>query len=664
MTNSPSVAPQVSQQPRDAESLEGVSETWGKARTRIFLIAAIVFLAFHLVVALLGIPAPLERRALHAGFGLGMVFLAIPTRGRGIGKTLAMLLDIAVLALLAVHCWYFIQFASEMYARAGLVKDVEVLLGIGVILVVIEATRRTIGWGLVALVLAALAYGFLGQFIPGQWGHGGFSINRLIGHMYLGFNGLFGAPTSASVEFIYLFLVLAALLSSMGASSTLSDIAISLFGRVRGGPAKVAVVASGLFGSISGSAAANTASSGGFTIPLMIRSGMHPRFAASVESVASVGGQFVPPVMGASAFIMAEFLNIPFSTIVIAAILPAVLYYVAAFIIVDFYAARTFIGGIATERVTAARGDVFKRMYLLTPLVVVIVCVAVLQYTPQRSAIIALVSCLVVGAFDPRVRRNIRKVISTAITEGAKVSLPVITAVTSSGIIIGMMSLTGLGTKLSSLLLAAAGDSLLLLLLLTMVASLILGAGLPTVPTYVLLATLVAPAMVEFGVHPIAAHMFIFYFGALADLTPPTAVSVVIASGIAKTNPLRTMFTATRVGAIGYLIPFLFIYHSTLLMLSVPTFEQVALAVTSIGACLIAGPAALEGWLRLPLSPLSRLGMGVATFIGVQPNWMLIAIAWLIILVVLLLTALAQPEGRPRWFQKAFKAKESSGLAV
>lgn len=615
----------------DTETMEGVSESWGKTRERIFLGLAAVFLLFHLGVALLGVPAPLERRALHVGVGLILVFVALPTKGRGFARIPGIVLDLAIIVLLAVHCWYFLVFASGLHNRGGLVRDVEVYLGIAVIVILIEATRRTIGWGLVSLVLAALAYGLFGQYISGVWGHGGFSLQRLVGHMYLGYNGLFGDATSASVEFIYLFLILAALLSAMGASAALGDIATSLFGSVRGGPAKVATVGSGLFGMVSGSAAANTASTGGFTIPLMIKSGMHPRVAASVEAVSSVGGQLVPPVMGASAFIMAEFLGVPFSSIVLAAILPALLYYIAVFLMVDFYAARAGIGGVPAEQVKVARRTVWKRLYLLIPLVVVILCVSVIQTTPQRSALIALASCVIVGAISAHVRRDVPGAIKKTLLEGTKTVLPVITAVAASGVIVGMLSLTGLSTKLSSLLISLAGDSLLLLLLLTMVASLILGAGLPTVPTYVLLATLVAPALIDFGVPPLAAHMFIFYFGALADLTPPTAVSVVIASGIAKTNPLRTMVTATRVGAIGYLIPFLFVYHSTIMFVDVPTFEGIAMAILSIVASIVAAVGGLEGWLLRPLGWLSRVLLITAALLAVGTSWLWIGVAWVVI---------------------------------
>lgn len=618
----------------DTETMEGVSESWGKARGWIFLGAAVVFLLFHLGVALLGAPAPLERRALHVGVGLILVFIALPTKGRGPARILGIVLDLAMIAVLAVHCWYFVTFAGGLPNRGGLVRDIEVYLGIAVIVILIEATRRTIGWGLVSLVLAALAYGLFGHYISGDWGHGGFSLKRLVGHMYLGYNGLFGDATSASVEFIYLFLILAALLSAMGASAALGDIATSLFGSVRGGPAKVATVSSGLFGMVSGSAAANTASTGGFTIPLMVKSGMHPRVAASVEAVSSVGGQFVPPVMGASAFIMAEFLAVPFSTIVLAALLPALLYYIAVFLMVDFYAARAGMGGVPADQVKAARKMVWKRLYLLIPLVVVIFCVSVIQTTPQRSALIALASCIIVGAISTQVRRGVPGALKATLLEGTKTVLPVITAVAASGIIVGMLSLTGLSTKLSSLLISLAGDSLLLLMLLTMVASLILGAGLPTVPTYVLLATLVAPALIDFGVHPLAAHMFIFYFGALADLTPPTAVSVVIASGIAKTNPLRTMFTATRVGAVGYLIPFLFVYHSTIMFIEVPTFEQIAMAVMSIVAAIVAAVGGLEGWLLRRLNRFSRVLLIVAALGAVGTNWLWIGVAWTVIVGV------------------------------
>jgi len=640
----------------NSEVLQVDGREWGKARSFVFFALAVVFLLLHVAVALIGEPAPLERRALHVGIGLALLLIALPTLGsaRGAKRWVGIAIDSLAMCLLAAHCWYFLMNADQIFRNAGAVKSFEVVMGIAVIVILIEGTRRTIGWGLVALVLAALAYGFWGQYIPGAWGHGGFSLERLVGHLYLGFNGIFGAPTSASVEFIYLFLILAAILTAVGASGALSDMATALFGKVRGGPGKVAVVGSGLFGSISGSAAANTASTGGFTIPMMIRSGIQPRVAASIEAVSSVGGQFVPPVMGASAFIMAEFLGVPYATILLAAILPALLYYIAIFMIVDFYAARHKMAGVESAVVSAARARVGRQLFLLVPLGVVIVCIAVLQMTPQRSAVVAIVSGIIVGLCTKTVRQKLRRTGHTVILEGTKVALPVITAVGASGIIIGIVSLTGLGTKLSSLLIASAGDNLFVLLLLTMIASLVLGAGLPTVPTYVLLATLVAPAMIDSGVHPIAAHMFIFFYGALADLTPPTAVSVVIASGIAKTNSLRTMFTATRVGAIGYVIPFLFVYHSTLILQGGFTLHGVLTTIVAVSVCLVAAVAISERWLGRDISIVSSVILAGAVALTMQTDWLPLIGAALLVLFVAGITRFAHSARAPRLIAKVF----------
>jgi TRAP transporter 4TM/12TM fusion protein len=348
-------------------------------------IFAVVFLILHLLVALNSWPGPIERRALHIGLGFILLLLMIPTKSRF--RFVGPAFDAALIGMLIFHCVYFLRIGPDLALRAGLVYDNEVWIALAIIAITVECTRRVIGWGLTTTTLAALAYGLFGNHIPGQWGHGGFSLERLAGGMYLGYNGLFGTPTSVSVNFIYLFLLLAATLTVIGASKVLGDVAVSLVGSVRGGPAKVSTVGSGLFGMVTGSAVANAASVGAFTIPLMVRSGLKPKMAASVEAVSSVGGQFVPPIMGATAFVMAEFLGVSYSTIVLAAIIPAVTYYLALFLIVDFHAAQRDMETASPEMVAEAKRSFRLNWYLLVPLVIVLYVVAVLQYSPVNSAL-------------------------------------------------------------------------------------------------------------------------------------------------------------------------------------------------------------------------------------------------------------------------------------
>lgn len=599
---------------------------------QIVVVAALGLLLFHVVVAVQRWPQPLERRALHVGLGLAFLFLLRIRRGaNSIHETI---IDAACIAILLAHSAFFLRVGNSLSAQVGNVSGLGFWLGLGVIIITIEATRRTIGWGLVLLVLGTLAYGAFGSAIPGEWGHGGFSVRRLVGHMYLGFNGLFGIPTSASVEYIYLFLTLAAFLTAIGASQRLGDLALGLFGRVRGGPAKVSVVGSALFGTVSGSAVANVASVGPFSIPLMVRSGLSSRQAASIEAVSSVGSQFVPPVMGASAFIMAEFLGVPYSDIVIAAILPAVIYYTAEFIIVDFHSAKLGIGGVSDGEI-AESIRALRQVYLLLPLLVVLLTVGVFRFSPERSALWALATTAAVAFINPEARVRFVQIFKVGVVDSASIAMPVIAAVAASGIVVGILSITGLGNKLSSLILGVAGDRLWLLLLLVMVAAIILGAGLPTVPTYVILATLLAPAMIQFGIHPIAAHLFIFYFGALSDLTPPTAVTVVVAAGIARVNPWSTMFTATKVGLFGYIVPFLFVFHQDIILVAGFDGVSFAISIASILISIFSLAAGLEGWCLRPLAGWARILLLVNAALGLVHSITMVVVPALVLAAVI-----------------------------
>ncbi len=562
---------------------------WGGVAVRGI---AIAFSLFHLYTAYVGPLQPLQQRAVHLSFATILTLLIFPlSRRRRSRAWLA--LDIVLATLAVVGGIYLYANAEDIPFRAGIVTPADIVFGVILTLLTIEATRRLVGPSLPIAAILFLLYAMLGPYMPGVIAHRGYGFARIVTHTSMSEEGSFGLPLGVSATFVVLFIIFGAMLEVSGGGQLIVELARSAFGRLRGGPAKAAVFGSSLFGMISGSAVANVATVGSLTIPLMRRTGYKPEYAAGVEAVASCGGQIMPPVMGATAFIIAEILGISYFSVALAAALPAILYYGAVFMCVHFAAVKHGLTGLHPEEMVSFRKALLDGGHLLIPPVILVYLLGVLDYSPMRSAFWAIISIVVVTALRPGTRMGPRKLL-LALEKGALGTLQVALACACAGAIVGVFTLTGLGLKLSTILTDLSGNSLFFLAVLAMIAAIILGTGLPTVPTYLLLIILVAPAMVKMGVVPLAAHLFVFYYGALADLTPPTMITVYTAAALAEAKSTLTVSVAAmRLSLAGFILPFMFIYVPAYILRG--TWLAVAEAAVTGLLSVICLAAALEG---------------------------------------------------------------------
>ena len=571
---------------------------------RIGLAAA--WTIFQLYTAQAGLYDLLIQLPVHVGFAVALAFLTgpIPESAAGAaarsGRTRRRWPD-ALAALLALACAaYYVAHNARLASRMAMVDDLpatDVAVGVLFVLLLLEAARRHIGPALIVLALAFVVYSFAGPWLPGFLAHGGESFGQLVDGQMFTTGGVFGIPTLVSATFIYLFVVFGGVMSHGGLLRFFTDAALAVAGGTRGGAGKVAVISSGLFGTVNGSAIANAVTTGAFTIPLMIRAGYRPAFAAGVEATASMGGQLIPPVMGAAAFIMAETLGVPYATVALAAAIPGVLYFVAVGVMVHFEAARQ--GLPVLSRADLPRlGAVLRRDAHLLVGPALLVWFLVEGRSPLFAGFWALVASLVTS----QVRRDTRigwRQVFRVLVESAGSALPVALACATVGIVVGVVSSTGLGLKLAGGIVGLAQGNMLGTLVLTMLAALVLGTGLPTSATYIITSIMAAPALVLLGVPKLVAHMFVFYFGILADLTPPTAISTYATSSIAGADVWKTQWTAMALALSGFIIPFSFAYDPALMMLgaSVP-HVVLRTAAATLGIVMLG--AGLIGYLRRP----------------------------------------------------------------
>ncbi|MFV0243463.1 MAG: TRAP transporter permease [Qingshengfaniella sp.] len=487
----------------------------------------------------------------------------------------------------------------------GIAGQTDVVLFCVATVAALVLARYLIGWVMVALGALALAYAFWGSMIPGDYGHAGYSLARVTSNLFLRTEGLFGLPMGVAAQYILLFSLLGGLLLRTGLGQVFVDLAHALTGRVQGGPALTAVISSTMFSSINGSAVAGVVTTGTFTIPLMKRTGYRPKVAAAIEAAASSAGQIMPPVMGAAAFLMAELTQTPYAVIAAAALIPALLYVFALLVAVREEAGKFDLGRANPEDIPALREVLFKRGLMLLPLVALIVFLA-FGYTPSAAAVLCLIATLVVSTFRKESRIGPLGLIEVCM-ETVRNVLPIIAAVAVAGMLIGVLTLTGLALKMSTLILDLGSGNLFLVLILTMIASFILGLGMPTSAAYLLLAILIAPALVKFGLPVIAAHMFIFYYGLLSAITPPVALAAYAGASIAGSSPNETAVESIRLGFVKVVAPFLFVYAPELLLIGTPW--TIALATIAAFVGVFAAGTAMTGWFIRPLS-----GMHIAGF--------------------------------------------------
>jgi TRAP transporter 4TM/12TM fusion protein len=570
---------------------------------RIGLAAA--WTIFQLYTAQAGLYDLLIQLPIHVGFAVALAFLTDPmpepTTPAALARRARRRWPDALGALLALACAaYYVAQNARLASRMAMVDDLpatDVAVGVLFVLLLLEAARRHIGPALIVLALAFVVYSFAGPWLPGFLAHGGESFRQLVDGQMFTTGGVFGIPTLVSATFIYLFVVFGGVMSHGGLLRFFTDAALAVAGGTRGGAGKVAVISSGLFGTVNGSAIANAVTTGAFTIPLMIRAGYRPAFAAGVEATASMGGQLIPPVMGAAAFIMAETLGVPYGTVALAAAIPGVLYFVAVGVMVHFEAARQ--GLPVLSRADLPRlGAVLRRDAHLLVGPALLVWFLVEGRSPLFAGFWALVASLVTS----QVRRDTRigwRQAFRVLVESAGSALPVALACATVGIVVGVVSSTGLGLKLAGGIVGLAQGNMLATLVLTMLAALVLGTGLPTSATYIITSIMAAPALVLLGVPKLVAHMFVFYFGILADLTPPTAISTYATSSIAGADVWKTQWTAMALALSGFIIPFSFAYDPALMMLgaSVP-HVVLRTAAATLGIVMLG--AGLIGYLRRP----------------------------------------------------------------
>lgn len=623
------------------------------AMTLCVMTIGVIWSAFQLWTGGIEVMVAMRQRAIHLMFTEILVFLLFPLRKAWVNSRLAFAVDLVLAGLsLLTGLYIFIEY-EVLTLRLGLVSTADFFLGVIATILLLEATRRVIGAVMPGIAIVFLLYAYFGQYAPDLFAHRGYDIERIVSQMYLTTEGIYGLILGVSATFIYLFVLFGGFLNVSGGGKFFIDLAYALFGRVRGGPAKVAVVASGLFGTISGSAAANVVGTGTFTIPLMKSIGYKAHFAGAVEAVASSGGQLMPPVMGAAAFIMAEILQISYFQVCIYAIFPALLYYFCCFMMVDLEAAKTGLKGVPREALPKVGKILRERGLLLLPVPVLIYFLAIMQTTPMKAAFWAIITTFGLLVFLTILTKfrelgnqlpasaklfptgvAIMRKTAEAMHEGATGSLIVATACATAGIIVGVTNLTGLGLKLSGILVDLSGGNLLALLVLTMIASLILGMGLPTTACYILLAVLAAPALIKLGVLPIGAHLFVFYFGIISAITPPVAGAAYAASGIAKTGPMKIGFTACRLGVAAFILPYMWIYGPPLLLIGEPGTVLWAVITSTIGVTACA--CGIQGYIFRRASMLERVLLLIASLLLIKPGWITDAMGLVLLVPVLI----------------------------
>lgn len=558
----------------------------------VIAIIAISFSLFHIYTGIFGTLDAILQRAVHLSFAMALVFLLYPAR-KSWSREHLHLVDGILAVVAALVPLYIVFFYQDLVARAGMATALDIAVGTLGILLVLEAARRVVGWPIVVIAVIFVAYAYAGPYMPGAFAHRGVNLPQLVEHLYFTTEGVFGIPLGVSSTFIFLFILFAAYLEKTGLGQFFIDLANAVAGWARGGPAKVAVISSGLMGTISGSSVANVAGTGSLTIPMMKKLGYKPEFAGAVEAAASTGGQLMPPIMGAAAFLMAEFVGVPYIEVVKAAIIPALLYFAGIMLGVHLEARKNGMEGIPREELPRI-GEVLKeRGHLALPLIA-IVYLLVKGFSPMKAALWAIALTIATAMLKRSTRISVRDILK-GMEDGARSALGVIIACATAGIIIGVVTKTGLGLKLGSTLISLADGNLLLTLFFTMITSIILGMGVPTTANYVITSTIAAPAVVGLGVPLLAAHMFAFYFGIIADVTPPVALAAFAGSGIARSNPLKTGINAAKLAIAAFIVPYIFVMSPVLLMIDAH-LSQVLLAVFTAVVGMIGVAAAVSGY--------------------------------------------------------------------
>jgi TRAP transporter 4TM/12TM fusion protein len=557
----------------------------------------LAFSVFQLYTSIFGVLTAQLQRSIHLGFALALIFLLFPARKKNLKVKKVAWYDL-LLALIAVAVGaYWPVMIDELVNRVGRLTPTDFYIGIAAILLVLEATRRTVGLPITIIATLFMVYALFGPYMPGFLAHRGLDLESLIQTMFFTTEGILGTPLGVSSTFIFLFLLFGAFLVKTGVGQYFNDLAVAVAGKATGGPAKVAIFSSALQGTISGSSVANVVTSGSFTIPMMKKLGYRKEFAGAVEAAASTGGQLMPPIMGAAAFLMVEFIGggITYWDIAKAATIPALLYFAGIWIMTHFEAKRIGLRGLSDEEMPD-RKEVLKKIYLLLPILIVIILM-VSGMSIMRAALWSILSTIVVSAFSKETRIGFRDAID-ALVDGARTALGVAAATAAAGIIVGVVTKTGLGLKLANGLLDLSGGYLIPTLMLTMVAAIVLGMGSPTTANYVITSTIAAPAIILLGVPDLSAHLFVFYFGIIADITPPVALAAFAAAGVSGGEPIRTGVNSAKLAIAAFIIPYMFVLSPQLLMIDTTWTYLIWVVFTAISGMLAIGAGIIGYWLR------------------------------------------------------------------
>ncbi len=582
----------------------------------IVFIACVGLALFHLYTAWTGPLVTLMHRAVHTTVVMALIFVLYPFTKKS-DKTKPSIFDWVFAALSLVTGGYIVLNYSELVTRAGMPTQPDIIMGFIIIALVLEAGRRIAGKEIAILAIIFMAYAYFGPLLPGFISHRGYSLPDIAEYMYLTTEGVFGIAIGVSSTYIFLFVLFGAFLGKSGMGQFFNDLAMAIAGSGKGGPAKVAVVSSGLLGSINGSAVANVVTTGAFTIPLMKKIGYEPEFAGAVEATASCGGQILPPVMGATAFIMAEYLGLPYIKIAAVAVVPALLYYLGVITIIHLRASKKGLVGLPKDQLPKVSAVMKERGHLLIPLVGLLYLL-IKGYTPIYAAFYSILLTIGASALRKDTRMSFNDIID-ALEEGTRTALGVAMACATVGLIIGVATLTGFGLKLAGAILFLGKGNLFATLVLTMIACIVLGMGLPSIPAYIITATMAAPALAEMGIPPLVSHMFVFYFGMLANLTPPVALAAFAGAGIAGGNTTQTGIQAVKIALAGFVVPYIFAFNNSLLLIDTTFAEASVVIVTAIIGVFALG-VGVEGYLFKATNLVVRLMFFVSALCLIIPG--------------------------------------------
>ncbi|MCZ9851141.1 TRAP transporter permease [Brachyspira hyodysenteriae] len=621
----------------DSESRYRKYSDWKKY---LIIVISVIFCLFQLYSILSGKITAQVVRATHLAFVILLAYLLFPMK-KDMPKDKLPWYDV-IFAIIGAGSWSYITINFEtIVRRAGIYTTTDIIVGIIGILLVFEACRRIVGLPILVISIIFIIYALFGAYAPGFLNHRGYSLQRLVSHLFYNTEGIMGTPIGASATFIFLFIFFGALLDKTGIGQFFIDICNAIAGGFDGGPAKVAVLTSAMFGTVSGSSVSNTVGTGSFTIPMMKSLGYRPEFAGAVEASASTGGQLMPPIMGAASFLMAESLGIPYMEVAKAAIIPAILYFTGIFIMVHLEAKKTGLKGLSRDSLPKIGELLMKKGYLVIPLATIIYFF-VLGKTAIYAGLMGIIAAGLVAIVNSIVDIIMKRKVSFGFNDlidvfvnAARNIISVAVACAMAGVIIGVITLTGLGLKIGAGLISISGGIPLLLLFLTMISSIILGMGVPTTANYLITSTIAASAIIGLGYEPLAAHMFVFYFGIIADVTPPVALAAMAGAAIAKSDPLKTGIEATKLSIGAFIIPYMFIFNPDILMINTTIADVIPILITSLIG-MFGVSAGLEGYVFRKCKPYERILFIVAGLLSIYPEFYsdIIGIAIIAVLVV------------------------------